>query len=132
MKWLRMQKCRQKRKTMRKRAQRKKRNCQQNCFHSFNYIKDHASNHFFIYINSLHCIVWFFLYYLQKSVFCNVTVSNLKMFSKKSKNRQPGSAFLEYLGAQILSYVHKYFNFESYWFYREIKNVFFSVQFASI
>ena len=31
---------------------------------SFNYVIDHASIHFFFYVNSLHCFVWFLLYYL--------------------------------------------------------------------
>ena len=34
------------------------------CFYLFNYIIDHASIHFFFYINSLHCFVWFPLYQL--------------------------------------------------------------------
>ena len=62
LKWLRIQ-CRQKRK-IRQRDQIKRRNCQQKCFHSFNYIIDHTSISFFFCINSLHCFVWFLLYYL--------------------------------------------------------------------
>ena len=61
---LRIQKSRQKRKTMRRRCRSKIRNCQRNSFHSFNYVMDHASIRFFFDVNSLHCFVWFLLYYL--------------------------------------------------------------------
>ena len=54
-KWLRIQKCRQKRKTMRQTDQSERRNCQRKCFHSFNYIINHASIGLFFSINSLHC-----------------------------------------------------------------------------
>ena len=37
-KWLKMQKCRHKRKKMRQRCWSERRNCQQKCFHSFNYV----------------------------------------------------------------------------------------------
>ena len=30
----------------------------------FNYVTDHVSIHFFFYVNSLCCLMWFFLYYL--------------------------------------------------------------------
>ena len=63
-KWLRIPKCRQKKKTMRQRGWSERRNCQGKCFHSFSYIIDHKSICFF-YVNSLHCFVWFLLYYLQ-------------------------------------------------------------------
>ena len=63
-KWLRKQKSRQKRKTMRQRGRSERRNCQRKCFHSFNYIIDHVSIHFFFYVNSLRCLMWFLLYYL--------------------------------------------------------------------
>ena len=53
-KWFRVQKCRQKRKTMTQRGRSERRNCQRNC--SFNYLKVHASIRFFFYLNSLHCI----------------------------------------------------------------------------
>ena len=33
-------------------------------FHSFNYVIDHASIIIFFYVNSLHCFMWFLLYYL--------------------------------------------------------------------
>ena len=52
-KWLRIQKCRQKRKTMRQRDRSERRNCQRKCFHSLNYVIDHASIRFFFYIISL-------------------------------------------------------------------------------
>ena len=64
-KWLRIQKCRQKWQAMRQNGQSEKRNCQQNCFHSFYYVIDRASICFFFYINNLHYFLWFFLYYLQ-------------------------------------------------------------------
>ena len=54
-KWLRKQKSRQKRKTMRQRGRNERRNCQQKCFHSFKYVIDHVSIHFFFYVNSLCC-----------------------------------------------------------------------------
>ena len=53
-KWFRVQKCRQKRKTMTQKGRSERRNCQGNC--SFNYLKFHASIRFFFYLNSLHCI----------------------------------------------------------------------------
>ena len=59
-KWLRIQKCRQKRKTMRERGRNERRNCQRKCFDSFNYVIDHASTHFFFYVNSLLYSVCFF------------------------------------------------------------------------
>ena len=49
---------------MRQRGWSERRNCQQKCFYLFNYIIDHASIHFFFYINSLHCFLWFPLYQL--------------------------------------------------------------------
>ena len=61
-KWLRIQKCRQKGKTMRQRDRSKRKNCQRNCFHSFNYLIDHASIRLFFYVNSVHCFLWFLLY----------------------------------------------------------------------
>ena len=48
-KWLRIQKW----KTMRQRGWSKSRNCQQKCFHAFNYVIDHVSIHFFFYVDSL-------------------------------------------------------------------------------
>ena len=48
-------------KKMRQRHWSKRRNCQQKCFHSFSYVIDHTSIHFFFYVNSLHCFVWFLL-----------------------------------------------------------------------
>ena len=64
-KWLRIHKCRQKRITMREKGRKERRNCQQKCFHSFNYAIDHASISLFFYINSLHCSQFtFLLYYL--------------------------------------------------------------------
>ena len=62
--WLKIQKCRQKSKVIRQRGQSERRNCQRKNFHSFNYVIDHASIRFFFYVNSLHCFVWFLLYYL--------------------------------------------------------------------
>ena len=56
-KWLRKQKSRQKRKTMRQRGRSERRNCQRKCFHSFNYVIDHVSIHFFFYVNSLRCLM---------------------------------------------------------------------------
>ena len=56
-KWLRTQKCRQKRKTMRQRGQSERENCQRKCFHSFNDVIDHANIRYFIYVNSLHCFM---------------------------------------------------------------------------
>ena len=41
-KWLKVQKCKEKRKTMRQRGQRERRNCQQMCFHSFTYVIDQS------------------------------------------------------------------------------------------
>ena len=64
LKWLRTQNCRQKRKRMRQRSRSKRRNCQRKCYHSFKYLIDNASICFFFYINSLHCFVWFLLFYL--------------------------------------------------------------------
>ena len=66
LKWLRIQKRKQKRKTMRQRGGSKRRNwnSQRRCSYSFNYVIDHASIRFFFYINSLQCFVWFLLYYL--------------------------------------------------------------------
>ena len=40
---------------MRQRGRSERRNCQRKCFHSFNYIIDHASIRVFFYVNSLHC-----------------------------------------------------------------------------
>ena len=57
-------KCIQKKKAMRQRGRSERRNCQRKCFHSFNYIIDHANIRVFFYVNSLHCFLWFFLYYL--------------------------------------------------------------------
>ena len=54
-KWFRIQKCRQKRKTVRKSGRNERRNCQRKCFDSFNYVIDHVSIHFFFYVNSLLC-----------------------------------------------------------------------------
>ena len=65
-KWIRIQKCRQKRKTMRQRGRSEKRNCQRKCFYSTNYVIDHARICFFFYVNSLHCFVAFILYYLLR------------------------------------------------------------------
>ena len=59
-KWRRIQKCRQKKKAVRKRDQSKRRNCQRKWFHSFNYAC-HASICFFFYVDSLHCFLWFVL-----------------------------------------------------------------------
>ena len=102
MKWLRIQKYRQKRKTMRQRGWSKRRNCHWKCFYSFNYVIDNASICFFCIVNSLHYFLQFLLYYLlhfsssdcfaaltliwiyeffkypQKRVFHNVTLSNLE------------------------------------------------------
>ena len=64
LKWFKIQKCRQKRKTMRQIGWSEKRNCQWKRFHSFNCIIDHASICFFFNINSLHCFLWFLLHYL--------------------------------------------------------------------
>ena len=63
-KWLRIQKCRQKRKTMRQRGRSKRRNCQKKILNSFNYVIDHSSICFFFDVNSLHCFEWFLSYYL--------------------------------------------------------------------
>ena len=63
-KWLIMQKRRQKRKTMRERGLSERRNCLKKCFHSLNYVADHANIRFFFSVNSLHCFFWFHLYYL--------------------------------------------------------------------
>ena len=65
-KWLRIQKCRQKKETMSQRVPSEKRNCQRKCFHSINYVIDHARIRFFFYVNRLHCFVWFLLYYLLR------------------------------------------------------------------
>ena len=46
-KWYWIQKCKQPRKTMRQIDQSEKRNCQRKCFHSFNYVINHASIRFF-------------------------------------------------------------------------------------
>ena len=70
-KWLRIQKCRQKRKTVRQRARSERRNCQRKCFHSFTYVIDHASIHFFFYVNSLFLLIPFVLlasYYKLRSL----------------------------------------------------------------
>ena len=61
LKWLRIQKCRQKKKNNQS-GRSERRNCQQKCFHLFNYIIDRVSTCFFIYVNSVHCFEWFFLY----------------------------------------------------------------------
>ena len=61
LKWLRIQKYRQKRKTMRQRGW-SERNYLQRCFHLFKYII--LFKYFFFYMNSLHWFMWFFLYYL--------------------------------------------------------------------
>ena len=69
-KWLRIQKCRQKRKTVR-RARSERRNCQRKCFHSFTYVIDHTSIHFFFYVNSLFLLIPFALlaaYYKLRSL----------------------------------------------------------------
>ena len=73
-KWVRIQKWRQKRKTMRHRGRSERRNCQQMCFHSFNYVVvfasiNYTSIRFSFYVNSLHCFVWFFLHYLLYLLF---------------------------------------------------------------
>ena len=65
-KWLGIHKCIQKRKTKSQWGRNEKRNCQRKCFHSLNYVLDHASIHFFFYVNSLHCFLWFLLYYLMR------------------------------------------------------------------
>ena len=52
-KWLRMEKCRQKRKTMRQRDRSERRIYLRKCFHSFKYVMDHPSICFFFYVNSL-------------------------------------------------------------------------------
>ena len=49
-KWLRTQKCRQRRKTMTQTGRSERTNCHRKCFHSFNYGIDHASIRFFFYI----------------------------------------------------------------------------------
>ena len=41
-----------------------RKNCQWKCFHSFNYVIDHASIRFFFYVNSLHWFLWSLLHYL--------------------------------------------------------------------
>ena len=56
-KWLRIQKCRQREKSMKQIGQSERRRCQRKCFHLFNYVIDHASIRFFFYINSLHCFM---------------------------------------------------------------------------
>ena len=101
LKWLRLQKCRQKIKTMRQRGQSKRRNCQQKCNK-----RSHKYFCFFFNINSLHCFLWFLLYYLQHlltsdrwSNFKNV-LQNLKEQTKQ------GSAFLEYLKEKILKFLN--------------------------
>ena len=58
-KWLRRQKCKQKRHN-KKRSKRKK-EMSTKCFHSFKYVIDYGSVRFFFYFNSF---VWFVLYYL--------------------------------------------------------------------
>ena len=79
LKWLRIQKCKQKRETMRKRGRKARRNCQQNCFHSCNYVIDQVNVCFVFYRNSLHCFVWFHLYYLLHllSSDCFTALTNL-------------------------------------------------------
>ena len=64
LKWLRIQKSRQKRKAMRQRGRSERRSCQRKYFHSFNFIIDHASIHFFFYVNTLYCFMWLLLNYL--------------------------------------------------------------------
>ena len=66
LKWLRIQNCWQKRKPMRQRGRSERRKCQRKCFHSFKYLIDRLSVHFVFYVNSLHWLVWFFLYYLMQ------------------------------------------------------------------
>ena len=47
-----------------KKTERVRRNCLRKCFHTFRYIIDHTNVPFFFYVNSLHCFVWFPVYYL--------------------------------------------------------------------
>ena len=79
---------------MRQRGWSERRNCQQKCFYLFNYIIDQASIHFFFYINSLHCFVWFPLYqllYLFKETqtesykYCIIIAGNNPKTSKTSR-----------------------------------------------
>ena len=49
-KWLKIQKYKLKSKTMSQRHRSERRNCRQKCFHSFNYLIDHASIRFFFYV----------------------------------------------------------------------------------
>ena len=65
---------------MTQRGWNKRRNCQWNCIYSFEYVIDHASNRFFLYVNSLHCSMWFLLYYLLHflSSDCFAALTSLK------------------------------------------------------
>ena len=56
-KWLRRQKSRQKRKTMRQKEVKAKEETLQKSFPSFKYLLDHANVCFLFYINSLDCFV---------------------------------------------------------------------------
>ena len=76
-KFFRRQKCRQKRKTKTKGRWSEGRNYPRKCFHSSNYVIDHANVHFFFLISlltrshllndvlSLHCVIWFLPDYLM-------------------------------------------------------------------
>ena len=56
LKWLRIQKCRQNRKTKDKEVEVKEETVNK-CFNSFNYVINHESICFFIYVKSLHCFL---------------------------------------------------------------------------
>ena len=64
LKWLRWQEWRQKRKTMRQKVVEAKEETLRKGFHLFKYVINHMNVDFFFCVNSLHCFMWFLLYYL--------------------------------------------------------------------